>query len=166
MDLNAYFKTLAEQHVDILHNDDEENKGYFRSFSSSVVLLDNNFHANLRFAKANVLISQFNQDGQIPIPADDFPRPNPDGTLYILSKIIDGYVEAARVKAIEIRDDIVARIKVEMRNNTLAKNFMVESMQSQSIGRIANDYYSIAMFISYTERDTTVYNSEKWILVS
>jgi len=160
MDLNDYFKTLAEEHVDILHTD--EHKGYFRSYSSSFVLLDNEFNKNLRVLENNVLISQFNQDAQLPTPMDDFARQNPNGTLYILSRIKDVNYENARLKAIELREDIIARLKYEMRNGALAKQFQITAINSQTIGRVADNFYGIALFIAYEEKYESNYDVDKW----
>jgi hypothetical protein len=166
MELNDYFKTLAEEHVDILHSDADDNKGYFRSYASATILLDNEFHKNLRWVKQNCLISQFNDDGQIPVPSDDFPRQQPNGTLYILSRIIDGNAESARLKAIEIRNDIYARLSFDSRNGLIEKNFQVSAIQSTSIGRVADNFYGLAVFINYNNKFSVPYNVAKWQSIS
>lgn len=162
MDLNSYFKTIAEEHVDILHNEDDTVKAYFRSYSSATILLDNEFHKNLRYSKDNILISQFNNDGGLPLPSNDFPWSEPNGTLFILSRIIDTNIEAAISKAIEIRNDILARYKQDLKDGQIDLNFMISSVQSQSIGRIADNYYGIALFISYSETYKNTYDITKW----
>lgn len=166
MDLNDYFKTLAEEHIDIMHSDADESKGYFRSYSSSTIFLDNEFHKNLRWAKDSLIISQFNDDGQLPIPSNDFPWQGPTGTVYILSRIIDTNTEAAMLKAIELRNDIVSRINYDARNGNIAKTFQLTGIQSQSVGRIADNFYGIAVLISYSETYKNPYNADKWQLQS
>lgn len=166
MDLNNYFKTIATEHIDILHDDLADNKGYFRSYSSATILLDNEFHKKLRWVKDNAIISQFNDDAQLPTPDNDFPWQTPSGTLYVLSRIIDSDVETARLKAVEIRNDIISRIKYDAGNNTIYKSLQLSSIQSQSVGRIADNFYCVALFISFNEVYKNPYNANKWQALS
>jgi hypothetical protein len=164
MDLNAYFKQLAEEHAEILHSDNAETKGYFRAFNSSSIFIDGEIKDNLRYLSTNAIISQFNEDSSLPVPSNDYNRQTPSGSLFILSRIKDADIESARAKAIEIRNDIYARLKKDMRDGTILKGFQIESIQSSSIGRIASNLYGIVLFFSFTEHFAAPYNADKWTL--
>lgn len=162
MDLNSYFKTLAQEHQDILHVDGEDTKAYFRSYSFSTIMLDNEFHKNLRYAKNNILISQFNDDSALPVPQNDYKRQNPSGSLFILSRIIDTDIDSAQKKAIEIRDDIYSRINRDMREGTILRGFQIENINSQTIGRIADNFFGVLMLFTLSESYNATYDQEKW----
>ena len=161
MDINNYFKNIAISHIDILHT--EENKSFFREYSSATIILDSTFHNNLRYAGNNVLISQFNDDSQLPTPASDFNRNSESGSLYVLSRIIDKDTEAARLKAKELRDDILAKIKQDVRNNNgFEPHFVFDNISSHTIGRIADNFFAIIINFSFSNKFANTYNSEKW----
>jgi len=160
MDINSYFYNLATEHV--LLNHSPESKSFFRSYSSATVLLDNEFHKNLRYATNNVLISQFNGDASLPVPSEDFPRQSVNGTLFILSRIADGVSESARIRATGLRDDILARLRKDMREETISRHFQITAIQSQTIGRIADNFYAIALFIAYQDKYIIEYDQNIW----
>lgn len=161
MDLNNYFKDIAETHTDILHT--EEKPSFFREYSSARVLLDNTFHANLRYAGDNVLVAQFNDDGQIPPPQDDFNRDRRSGSLFILSRIKDKDKEAARLKAIEIRNDILAKFYQDARTKLIPKQFVINDIGTTTIGQMADNFFGIMLTFSFSDKYLYAYNSEKWI---
>jgi len=164
MDLNEYFQQLATEHTDIQHT--AEKPAFFREYASSRILLDTDFHNNLRNSGDNVLISQFNDDGILPAPMDDFMMEQPTGTLYILCRIKETGKEAARLKAKEIRNDIYARIRREKRQGALLKDFNITSISPVTIGLVASNFYGVAINISYTQRFEASYDAEKWQTIS
>lgn len=160
MDLNIYFKQLAIEHQSVLHT--EEKKAFFREYASARILLDTDFHKNLRACGNNVIISQFNDDGPLPVPANDFSREEMIGTLYIFSRIIDANMEAARLVTKSLRNDIYSRIKHDMSEQVIERNFVINQMASTTIGRVADNFYGIAINISYSQKFTAPYDAAKW----
>jgi len=160
MDLNNYFKTLAEEHVLIQHS--EETPAFFREYASARILLDTDFHKNLRNCSDNILISQFNDDGTLPSPNIDFKRQQLTGTLYIASRIQESDIEAARLVARSIRDDIYARFERDIREETIMKGYVVRAISPFTIGRFADNFYCMALNISYEEKYAPTYNQNVW----
>ncbi len=160
MNLNNYFKNIAVSHTEILHS--EENKAFFREYASARIILDTDFHKNLRNCGNNILISQFNDDSQLPVPSNDFGRESPSGTLYILSRIFDNDMDAAKGKAKELRNDIYAKMKYDLQERVLPKSFLISNMSSQTIGRIADNFFGIAIHISFSDKYVAPYTQNKW----
>lgn len=160
MDLNAYFLEIATSHTDLAHC--QTTKAYFREFTSARILFDSDFHKNLRFAANNLLISQFNNDSALPVPGNDFKRQHPTGSLYILSRIINNDTESARQKTSEICNDILSKIDYDTRHGILPKDFMVKNYQVHTIGRMADNFFGIVLFIGYSENYSAPYNASKW----
>jgi len=162
MDLNSYFEQLAIEHNEIQHT--SEKPAFFREYASARILLDTNFHKNLRNCGNNILISQFNDDGNLPVPTNDFNRENPIGTLYIFSRILASEIEDARLTAKGIRDDIYARLKRDMRSqdDIFERGFQIEQISPVTIGRVADNFYGMSLNISYSQKYTAVYDESKW----
>lgn len=158
--MNTYFENLAKSNTDFAHG--QENKAFFREFSSARIMLDSDFHNNLSFCGKNILISQFNDDSQLPPPQNDFPREQATGAIYILTRIFDNDMEQARIKAIRLRDDIYAKIKKDTQENVFTKGLVFGQMSSQTIGRVADNFFGIVVFMSYNTRYSISYDALKW----
>jgi len=161
MDLNNYFRTLAEEHILIAHT--EEKPTFFREYASARILLDTDFHNNLRKAGDNVLVSQFNDDGNLPLPMNDRFRENPIGSVYIFTRIKTEGIEAARLVAKSIRDDIFARIDHDIRENNIQRDFVINQISPVTIGRVADNFFGIVINISYSQRYKPGYDANKWV---
>jgi hypothetical protein len=96
------------------------------------------------------------------VPSEDFPRQSVNGTLFILSRIADGVSESARIRATGLRDDILARLRKDMREETISRHFQITAIQSQTIGRIADNFYAIALFIAYQDKYIIEYDQNIW----
>lgn len=158
--MNNYFKNIAITHKSILHT--EEQPAFFREYSSAKILLSNSdFLVKLRKAKEVVLISQFN--GNIRGSGIDNNTADESGSIFLLQRInVTDYagIDSARINLMEIWNDILSKMKKDIREqNLLLFNF---SWQVTPIGAIGDNYYGIAVIMSYKKKLCATYNSDRW----
>jgi len=164
-DANEYFKTeIAEKHKDIAHT--EEAPAFFREYSTSKILFDNSdFLSKLRYAKNIALISQFNGEGLLTGANDDSLFYKNTGVIYILKKVFDGNIGAARDKTKEIFKQIIAKMRLDM-NPEIRKVphfFELNNIQIVPVGMIADKYYGLAAFMTFAEPECTEIDADVWL---
>ena len=156
-----YFKNIAIAHKQILHTDDKP--AFFREFSSSRVILDNSdLLQKMRTAADIVMVSQFNGNTNYNDGIDNNARTH-IGSIFLIKKVkVTDYdaIEVSREELSVIWEDIYAKIKKDVRTNVL-KIFNV-SAQKTSIGAIADNYYGISVFFSYSEVICHKYSDDVW----
>jgi len=158
----SYFKTIAEKHKSILHND-ATNKAFFEEFSSTKILFDNaDFLQQMRTASNTIMVVQFNGDINYAQGIDNNNRTF-YGAIFLLKKIkINDFenIKKARTDLISIWDDIFAKIK----NDISYASIVIRSPDAQisAIGMIADNYFGIAINLSYEQVICSFYNSDIW----
>ena len=158
----SFYKECAIHHKEILHT--EEKPAFFREFSTAKILFDNSdFLVRMRKANETILVAEFNGDGAIISKNLDQKAREYYGAVFLLEKVkvtdYDG-IEAARKKLIEIWEDIDALTISKIRKGEIiAFDYRTKIT---SIGQIADSYYGISIFVSYTQGYCPKYNPEKW----
>ena len=161
---NSYFKEIAEKHKEIAHTEDKP--AFFREHSASKLLFDNSDFLNkMRYVKDIALVSQFNGDGYLTGPNDDQLYMKNTGAIYIIKKVFDGNIGAARNKAKEILKQIIAKMRSdkEAEISKVSHFFEMNNIQIVSVGMIADKFYGLAAFMTYAESECTEINPDVWL---
>jgi len=162
-DIISYFKNIATSHKKILHT--EQKPAFFREFSSRKVILDNSdLLMNMRNSSDVVLVAQFNGETNYADNIDNNTRTH-IGSIFLIKKVKStAYITIgeARTELTEVWDDIFAKIKNDIRKNQLP--IFSPSAQTSSIGAIADNYYGISVFFSYSENINHKYSESVWNL--
>ena len=158
-DPNDYFKTIAETHNKLLHTDD--NPAYFREFTSQSVMLNNSdFLLKMRNAKEVCIVSIFNGEKTFADNIDNNSRTYV-GSVFLMKRVKSvSEINAARIELETIWEDIFAKLKKDIREGVVVIGHI--SAQQTPIGYIGDNYYSIAIFLSYSETFCHSYNPAMW----
>jgi len=161
----AYFKTIAEKHILIQHND-ATNLAFFREFDTSSMLFDNSdFLAKMRKVAKTALVVQFNEDGGVKGSSIDNKFRYKDGAVYLIKKVkVTDYneIEAARKEMSSIWDDIYSKLQTDIRTFKIPQLFDLD-VSIKSIGMLADSFYGIAIFMSYSENYCYKFKPDNWL---
>jgi hypothetical protein len=163
-DINAYLKSLAESHADLLHT--ESHPAFFKEYSTNRILFDNSDFLNkLRYVKDNALVAQFNLEGGWDGPNQSQIHSFQSGAVFILSRLQpDEDAEAARDRCHRIFKDIKARIAFDIDSEIIPPTVSFDmNMRAHPVGMLADKFYGMMYLFSFDDyADCLEYNAGKW----
>jgi hypothetical protein len=168
MDLNLYFKNIAENHKSIRHS--EQLPAYFREYSSSKIIFGmSDFLSKMGNAKDVILVSQFNNDGNYAGPNHDTWRKDITGTVYLLKRADSDTIDQANSDVYSIWQDILAKMQVDNDDPDLPLGngeFNFRDFYVYTLGMVADSFFGIAIFMTYkdfSDGACLVYDSDQWL---
>jgi len=165
-DINAYLKSLAESHSDLLHT--EEAPSFFKESSTSRMLFNNSDFLNkLRYVKNNALVSQFNLEGGWDGPNQSQTHSFQTGSIFILSRLqpTDNDVESARNRCHKIFKDIKARMEFDTDSGTIPETVNFDfNIRSYPLGMLGDNFYGMMYMIAFDDyNDCVTHNPDVWM---